>query len=163
MQGQTIANYLGSGIDKVLASVSNATSLAANVTLPAVNTSLGPNAVPDASSIAYSGGVLSIAPVSGTDAYAFVLADETLNTLAGFLFSTGPSVTLPPWLQSQLAGHSVRVTSVPLGINRTLEPSTLATVVTAAFFGTTYGVPPVADGLQLGMLAGSSFFKVLTF
>jgi hypothetical protein len=47
MQGQTIADYLGSGLVKYFISVSNATSVAANVTLPAMNTSLGPNAIPD--------------------------------------------------------------------------------------------------------------------
>ncbi len=163
MQGQTIANYLGSGLVKTLVSVSSAASVAANVTLPAVNTSLGPNAIPDSDSIGYGGGVLSIAPVSGTDVYAFLLLDETMNTFVGFMLSTGPSVTLPQWLQSQLDGHSVRVAFVPLGTNLILGPSTLAAAITVAYMGYGYGVPPVADGLQFGMLGGSAFFKVLAF
>ncbi len=125
VQGQMTRNYLGSALTKLIGSVANTPAIPGDLTLPALNLALGPNAIPDLSSIAYSGGVLSIGAVAGTDVYAFILNDTTTRNGAAIVLSTSPSLTLPAWLQSEFATHSISVEITPIGANLNLGPSSL--------------------------------------
>ena len=84
--------------------------VATSVTLPAMP-SLGPLLPPDSSSLAYESGTLSVSPVDGAMGYNFWLLDTSYN-LVGIIGGVGPSVTLPAWMQAQLAGASLVVMPV---------------------------------------------------
>jgi hypothetical protein len=68
----------------------------------------GPDDIPNASSIAYTSGTLSITAVSNANYYNFSISQSGGNSLAS-VFSQSNSVVLPTWLQTLLSGKTIDI------------------------------------------------------
>ncbi len=97
-------NDPATGFRKIYMSSSLPAAIGTSVSLPALNTSLGPTPAPDAGTLSYTGGTLSIATVAGTDMYVFFLVNPSTSGQLGMILSPAPSVSLPSWLGGRLAG-----------------------------------------------------------
>lgn len=82
--------------------------VATSATLPEIP-DLGPLMPPDLNSLAYDSGTLSMDPVDGATGYAFSLGDPSNNSYVAIISTVGPSITLPMWMQAQLAGKTLSV------------------------------------------------------
>lgn len=98
--------------------------VSASVTLPNIPT-LDPLFPPDAGTLAYDSGTLSVGSVAGAGGYSFWLMDGSSNLLAA-VGATGPSVTLPAWMQAQFAGSTVKV--MPVSSSTTATSSDVSLV-----------------------------------
>ena len=109
--------------DKVFFSTSAISSIGTQVTLPALDETLGPNAGYVGFSVSYSAstGVLSFPAVSGAQFYCVqIMEDVASDTRLGQIFSMSESITLPQWLRTDLAGVTADVVVGATDSNRTL-------------------------------------------
>jgi hypothetical protein len=140
---------LSSGSDKTLYSASGPAAIPTSLTLPAIDSSLGPTEFPDASTypdtISYTGGVLSADPVSGASVYLFRI-DETAVVIAA-----GNSVTLPSWMRSLLEGSTH---NVAMGMGDSDVGSGLASICNLIMDQVIYGVS--GPNIHFGKVAPSS-------
>ena len=124
------------------------------ITLPALP-SIMPTAYPNPASIQYAAGTLSVDPAAGTNGYRFDLETTTGELLANII-SVGQSMVLPAWLQSQLAGQTIRVTVTPTDAddNWSWSPPDLSLAVSDS------GVVP-GTGIVLVMPDGSDYKDIV--
>jgi uncharacterized membrane protein len=120
-QMKFVSDYPIPGYRKIFLCASNEAPIETNVTLPPIDYSLGPTGAADPATLSYSssGGVLSVSPAAGTQFYSFSLRDNSTNDALGGINSSSPSVTLPQWLRSQLAGKRIQVGIQPMDIKMT--------------------------------------------
>lgn len=145
-QSKTVTDYLP-GVDKSYAVSSTPVALASSVTLPNVDTSIGPTAAPVIASMTYSGGTLSIPPVAGANLYQFTINDSTLGNVT--VMSSDASVALPSWMITQLSGHSDSVSLMAIYVDISMDASILKEIAR-----TRNGIPAMA--FHQGMIDGGS-------
>jgi hypothetical protein len=102
-------DYPSAGWLRLAISTSALTITGADVALPPIGGTIGPTEPPDAASIAYSGGVLSVAPVAGAIQYGFSLHDNAANADVALISGESPSIRIPQWLLDKVSGRSIRV------------------------------------------------------
>ncbi len=79
------------------------------LTLPSLDTSLGPDEPPDKGTLQYNAGVLSIDPVAGAEVYQYTLSDNGSGQWVGTILSDSDSTTLPSWLTTLLSGTLIDI------------------------------------------------------
>ncbi len=121
-QMKFVPDYPISGYSKILLNTSSEAPVGTSVTLPPIDSLLGPTGYADPATLSYSSssGVLSVSP-AGAKMYQFSLRDYSTGEALGVITSTNASVTLPQWLRTQLAGKSMKVAIQPLDVNLTLD------------------------------------------
>lgn len=86
-------------------SIGNITS---TVSLPAIDTSLGPDEPANPDSLSFSGDDLAQDAVAGADIFYYTASDDATGNPLGTIISSGQSITLPDEVQSVFQGISVR-------------------------------------------------------
>jgi hypothetical protein len=127
--------------------------LTSSMSLPAINSSLGPTGVAVPSSLSFSGGVLSLTAVNGANRYWFSLTDNTTGDQLAGICSDGNSFTLPSWITGVLSGKTVLVSLQVYDEEATASDPTYLTYT---------GWPP---NYKAGILTGDTvdYSKVLSF
>lgn len=98
-----------SGHARMHQAISAPENISSVLTLPSLDTSLGPDEPPDMDTLQYNAGVLSIQPVAGALIYQYVLSKNTTGQWVGSILSDSDSTTLPSWLTTLLAGTLIDI------------------------------------------------------
>ncbi len=106
--------------------------------LPAIP-SLGPVSGLNYNTLAYDSGTLSVSAAAGASGYGFWLMDASSDLIA-IVSSVGASITLPTWLQTQLAG-----TTVTVMVYATVSNMTTVSISAIALMMSNAGVAPSVE------------------
>lgn len=149
----TTFNTNNPGHNKSYLSVGNLINIPASLTMPELNTSLGPTGVADPASLTYSSGTLSLTAVAGVNFYKFSLYDNSTGFLLVTIYSSTNSLIMPSWLQSAVSGKIIQVSFMDYDIG------TYSMSIDDIIIGSSL----IQLSMQAGIGSSTNYTKVLTF
>jgi hypothetical protein len=149
-QTKMIQDYPSPGYNKVCMKCSDITQIGTSVTLPTIDTNLGPTEAADPATLSYVNGTLAVGPVAGANVYMFALTDKDTGHHVGRILSSSRSLDLPPWMKNLLATKRIRVEIQAMDSRAILDMQFLKWVFASLVN------PLQAPGQEIGMIDSAS-------